>query len=73
MILEGVIPILTNDFKMNNYSKFYSKTVIATTAIMNDNSKLPSYVDFTREVFCCLADQIHRHSRFMLELIVLTV
>ena len=45
---------LTNYFKMNNYCKFYGKTVIFTTAVMHDNLELPGYADFTCEVFCHL-------------------
>ena len=34
---------------------------------MSDNSKLPGYADFTREVFRYLANQIHEDIRVMLE------
>ena len=37
---------------------------------MSNNSKLPGYADFTCEVFCHLSNQIHRHIRVMLELVV---
>ena len=58
---------MTNYFKMNNYCKYYGKMVIVTTAIMSDNSKLPGYADFTPEVFCPLANEIHGHIPSMLE------
>ena len=58
---------MTNYLKMNNYYKFYSKTVIVTTAIMDNNSKLPDYADFTHEIFPWLTNQNQEHSCVMLE------
>ena len=59
---------MTNYFKVNNYHKFYSKTVIVTTAIMSNNSKLyPCYADFTHEIFPGLTNQNRGHSNLMLE------
>ena len=34
---------------------------------MSDNRKLQGYADFTHEVFCRLANQIHEHISVMLE------
>ena len=42
---------MTNYFKLNNYYKFYSKSIIVTTAIMSDNLHLICYADFTHEIF----------------------
>ena len=39
---------MTNYFKMNNYSKFYCKTVIVTTAIMSDKREYQGYAVFYR-------------------------
>ena len=39
---------MTNYFKMNNYSKFYCKTFIVTTAIMSDKRELQGYAVFFR-------------------------
>ena len=58
---------MTNYFKLNNYCKFYSKTVIVDTAIMSDNSNVPGYVDFTHEIFPKLNNQNRGHSHVMLE------
>ena len=58
---------MTNYFKMNNYFKFYGKTFIVMTAIMSDNSELPGYADFTREVFYGLANQNREHIHVTLE------
>ena len=46
-----------NYFTINNYCKFYCKTVIIVTATMSDNSELVGYADFTRAILCHLANQ----------------
>ena len=37
---------MTNNFKMNNYCKFYCKTFIVTRDIMSDNRELQGYAVF---------------------------
>ena len=61
---------MTDYFKINNYCKFYGETVIFTTAIMSDISKLPGYNEFTHVIYGHLANQIHRHIHVMLEFMV---
>ena len=58
---------MTNYFKLNNYCKFYSKTVSVMRAIMSDNSNVPGYAEFTHEIFPLLTNQNQGHSRGMLE------
>ena len=50
-------------FKLNNYYKLYSKTIIVMTVILSGNSNRTGHADFTHEIFPWSTNQNHRYIR----------